>query len=142
MKILSTICWILLNLILLLTAVWSSCGYHQSSSSTSGWNCYVYRTAVQAPLVAFPSNITIGGLISKNHSYFSVNQYGVLVVESGKLSEKLLFWAVGRLESTARAPPLDRPPWAWLSCARSLGKMHSFVVACTLQYSLQMVPRR
>ena len=38
----------LLKLILLVTAVWSSCGYHQSSSSTSGWICYVCWTTVQA----------------------------------------------------------------------------------------------
>ena len=37
-----------LNLIWLIMAVWSCCGYHQSSSSTSGWLCYVCRTTDQA----------------------------------------------------------------------------------------------
>ena len=37
-----------LNLIWLIMAVWSCCGYHQSSSSTSGWLYYVCRTTDQA----------------------------------------------------------------------------------------------
>jgi len=51
MKVMFTLpSWLfgLLNLISLITAVWSSCGYHRSSSSTSGWLCYVCRTSDQA----------------------------------------------------------------------------------------------
>jgi hypothetical protein len=36
-----------LNLFSSTTAVWSCCGYHQSSSSTSGWLRYVCRTTDQ-----------------------------------------------------------------------------------------------